>query len=176
MVATKITLLGAFVLLPHVSSQNRHLATEVPSNDLSHGVPPRQPVNGVPYNNVRPQEHIHDGGLRERHIQKNADSPPYFLDCGGNPFVKQEEGCPCFSAETISGLMDVTKIAEYCNYSLWKPVRPNDSGTFYAYPSAYFSAFSNFNNSGTLEIMFEAKYDVFLESARTCNGFIGYTI
>jgi hypothetical protein len=160
MIAITIALLGAFVLLPHVSGQHRDLAADLPSKGYPGHFLPRRPVD--------------HSSLRERRIQNKAASPPYYLDCVENPFVKHEKGCPCFSVETIFGFMDLATIAEFCTLNSSTPVRSIDSRSFYPSSGISFTASTRFNNSGTLEFGFGAIDDPFTEGSFMCSSFAGY--
>jgi hypothetical protein len=111
-------------------------------------------------------------------MQNKPASPPYYLECGENPLVKQEKGCPCFSAATIAGLMDVERIAESCDFKASAPVSVSGLSSFYFSQSASFYASTTFNNSGTLEISFgvySENYDALMENSGTCNAYVSYS-
>ena len=160
MIANKLALLGAFVLLPLATGQHRgFLPAYPPQFYRGHGVPPT----------------MHHDNLRQRRMQNEATSPPIF-DCGDNPLVKQETGCPCFSLETISALMD---FASYTDCYIYIPASVNvtDQCSQFYPRSASFSASTSYSDGGALSVSFgtSSSFDPATQGAGYCNGGVYYS-
>jgi hypothetical protein len=89
---------------------------------------------------------------------KPEDSTPRF-DCGENPLVKLETGCPCFTLETITSQIDLTSASTYCDLYASAPVAEDDQCA-YLYPPAY-GSFSASTETGEFSVSFgfDSHYD-----------------
>jgi hypothetical protein len=138
----RVALVGTCVFLPLAAGQHRSFPAAFPPQFYhGHGFP----ATNHHHRNLRRQQ--------QRRVQ-NDSSPPPFFDCGENPIVKQDSGCPCFSAETISSLMDVETDADSCYYYATAPVNASDQCS-YLYPrSASFSASTTYTDTSSYSVNF----------------------
>jgi hypothetical protein len=109
-------------------------------------------------------------------MQNDANPPPIF-DCGANPLVKQEDGCPCFTAETIADLTDVESGASYCDFYSSPPVNASDQCSQLYSRSASFSASTSYTDSSSLSSNFavSSNYDPSMSGAGYCSGGVYYS-
>jgi hypothetical protein len=114
-----------------------------------------------------PTSNRHHNLRQQRRVQTNAKSPPIF-NCDTNPLVKQETGCPCFTAKTITALMDVEADAESCDFSA---TQPSDPYSQLSPRSSSFFATAAYANAGTVNINFGVSYyDPSMQGGGSCNG------
>jgi hypothetical protein len=173
MLCNKLALYGALVLLPLASGQFEPLGHAGPGGEFSPAreggrrFPPRkQPKHGDPRAAkggppIPPPHH----GLRQRRMQDAPQSTPDTpqnstsrFDCGENPLVKQETGCPCFTLQTMTSQMDLSS-ASYCDLYASAPVSADDQCA-YLYPPAY-GTFLASTGTGDFSVSFEfgSHYD-----------------
>jgi len=149
MIALVAVVVGTLGLLPLAAGQHQRFPAAYPPQLYhGHGLPPTNHHS----RNLRRQQ--------QRRLQNDASLPPFF-DCGENPLVKQDSGCPCFSAESIAALMDVETDADWCHYSATAPVNASDQCS-YLYPrNAYFSASTTYTDTATYSVNFGVTSNVY---------------
>jgi hypothetical protein len=135
----RVAVVGTCMFLPLAAGQHHGFAAFPPQFYHGSGFPPTKHQN----RNLRRQQ--------QRRLQNDASRPPFF-DCGENPIVKQDSGCPCFNAETIAALMDVETDADSCYYTATAPVNASDQCS-YLYPrSASFSASTFYSDTSSYSV------------------------
>jgi len=162
MIAHKLALIAASLLLPLAAGQHRP------------GFPTAFPPQFYRGQNF-PPTNLHRSSLRQRRLQNQA-SPPIF-DCGTNPLVKQENGCPCFTAETIASMMDIETDADYCDFYGYPAVNASDQCSQFYPRSASFSASTAYTDTASFSISFgvSSNFDPGMQVAGYCNGGVYYS-
>jgi hypothetical protein len=144
-----VVVVGTCAFLPLAAGQHRGFPAVYPPQLYHHHVFP--PIKNDRRNLRRQQQ---------RRLQNEASLLP-FLDCGENPLVKQESGCPCFSTETIVALMDVETDADSCYYSAKASVNASDQCS-YVYPrSVYFSASTSYSDTSSYSVNLAVSSNVY---------------
>lgn len=191
------TLIGALTLLDLASGQYQSHGFP-PGHDgdcgfqpmmhqHGHRFPPLKANHGLPrpvgHRPTPPSHH----GLRHRNMA-DGESKEYWetvppistqpptpitprFDCGESPLARQEDGCPCFELETLTGQMDL-KSADYCDFFASKPVDESDPCKHLYPPSyAYFSASAPYTGEEMFDIFFGvvSHYDPDMEGGY-CSG------
>jgi len=152
MIAYQLPLLfGTLLLLPLATGQHHGFpAAYQPQFYHGHGFPP-----------TNYQDHHRRNLRRQQRRVQNDSSPPPFFDCGKNPLVKRKNGCPCFSAKTISSLMDVEADADSCYFYATAPVNASDQCS-HLYPrSASLSASTTYTDTSSYSVSFAVSSNVF---------------